>query len=301
MLFHMIFLVRCCALLAWSGVMALAGCGASYTPAGGSGPTVPFSASALAGNWLITPTMPNLGRLTTTTPSLSMALTLDTTATQVSGIGDNAVSCSSVGFGGTWGFQKATFDSQGGFLLQQPSAPGLPANPYSLEVSGKAPAAAGESWSGTLTVTSSTTCPASGTLAFTATPIASATGTYQGNVTLYDSIRLPYAATMKGTLQQSGTNPVTGIFTNALLSGTAQFTGIPCLNTEMFATGTQLGSGLQGNLVLLNLTSADGGTTFSSGWIADTAAKTLDLDLVQISTPSCSSKYTINSSELTKQ
>jgi hypothetical protein len=248
---------------------ALIGCGSgtsSSTPSSStgtpaSGPPVP---ALLNGNW-------NLAgnRALAQYPLLSLSLIVN--GNQITANGDEAVQCSNRlgGVGGTFSL-TGQIASDGTFQLAE-TATGMQLDDIQVAVTGTAPTADSNTWTGTYSFTELagyTSCIVNQTGQLTAAPLASFTGTYNGTLTSSSgNVTLSLAA-------QQGAAATTSVGTYYLpLTANLTVSGSPCFTSG--TTNTYSISQIQGDLANLSFTMSDGSQAYLNVVYADPGAATL--------------------------
>ena len=277
-------------------LLYLVGCGSNPSPSTPVTPPVP-SVSPLAGNWLITGSLPAFGL---PLPSaFGLAMTFDVVGDQITARESDSVPCPNGGdIGGAGGTSSGTLASSGSFSIQSLAPPAgvtSPITPSSLQITGTAPTAVQGGWSGTYSYTpGSTTC--GGTLmgSFTATPIQTVVGTYSGSTIL---TKLPSGSapvtpvTLKITTQQGTTvTPTTGsaYYKASALTGDISVTGSSCFThgTITSVNGVPSAS-VAGNFVTMGFKMDDGSLLTVSASLTKADASILRTQLFTIRGGDC--------------
>ena len=289
----------------WVGVIAglvgLGGCGGGAPAASAPAPVV---ASNLAGNWLVTGSLPQLSA----SNGFDLTMTFDVYGNQVTGVGAVTLPCGIFTLGPSSTLVTGTVLADGSFSLQTPT-PTVGISPNSsVSIQGAVPKTSQGAWSGSYTVTSTGFgCPGAESGTFTATPIQAVTGTYAGSLTLTQlgttgtSTQTPVKVQM--TLQQGGTFviPATGkgVYSNSTLTGSVEVTGTTC-----FASGkasTALPSAVEGDLVAAIFTMDDGSQMRISGTVEDVLASRMSVRVVVASGGRCGQMDSFPAAEFVRQ
>ena len=279
-------------------VVWLCGCGASPS----SPVPVPVSSNHfLAGNWLLSGSLPVAGFSTGSQPGL--AVSFDVTGNAVTA-GANLTTTSSCG---TIGVAYAasltgTLASDGTFTLTSPGSANLV--PLSaLSVQGTVPASANAPWKGTYTFSSTTpslnnnpACTVTQSAAVTATAVQDVTGTYSGSgtfpATAAGTTAAPFSVSLD--LQQGATlysvGGRTAVASRLALSGSLQAQGLGCFTSG--TTSTLASSEVAGDRIEANFVASDGTTASLSGSIVDTGAMSLSIDSIAVRGTQCNENYT---------
>ncbi len=246
-------IVNCAALIVFLGLISggLAGCGSTgkiTTPAG------------IPGNWELTLT--NSGTpMFSGGPIVPMGVALTSMGSAVFGTASVQLAfpqlCSGNGCcGGPFaefnGSLTGTLDDKGNLTLGSAVPNGGPVFTMTAVVSG------GTMTNGTFSLTGP--CPDQGTITGVALPTLD--GTYAGTVTSVDTGN---SYSLSTTLQQSATVNTRGFFD---VSGTATFSGYPCLTSAAAATPLEQNSGFLGNQFGVTMNGGGGATLSISGTLS---------------------------------
>jgi hypothetical protein len=222
-------------------------------PAGcGSGSKITTTAG-IPGNWEFTGTNSRGGKI-------PMGVSLTSTGSAVSGTAwvqmafpqDCLNGCCGGPFAEFNDSLTGTLDDKGDLTLGSAVPNGGPVFTMTAMVSG------GTMTNGTFSLTGP--CPDQGTITGVALPTLD--GTYAGTVTSVDTGN---SYSLSTTLQQSAKVNARGFFD---VSGTATFSGYPCLTSATVATPLEQNSGLLGNLFGITMNGAGGATLSISGTLS---------------------------------
>jgi len=252
----------------------LGGCGSG---GGGMPPVKPAAPDTglLAGNWLLTASMPSYAVIAGQPTDFRLAVTFDVAGNVISATGFGNDMCSN---GGHLSFglltSAGTVAADGSFTIE------TPANVPSLRVTiqGSVPHTAGAPWSGTYSTAISTPlgqgCQASSSGSFTATYFPLLKGTYSGSVTgaaFVGSPPTPAPQSIEVSLQQGGdaASSVTAFRMprSSILTGSIRVQGSSCFNSGT-TDGTDF-SNIEGNEIQLTFAMDDGSTLRLVGSLDD--------------------------------
>jgi hypothetical protein len=268
--------------------LLLSGCGGgSVTP---SAPKVASTPAGLAGNWLITNSMP------TWTPNASsgfeLALTVDVLGSSLVAAAFGDISCGSTG-SLFLDVMTGTVGADGSFTLQTQAG-----SSSTISIKGVAPQAAGEAWLGSFASSfpaASPTCAASNIGFFTATSFPLVSGVYTGTgstQTLTGVAATPI--TFQLSLQQGGTvtdasgKPFTS---NVVLSGSIRVQGSPCFSSGATSSGSP--SSVEGNTINTAFVMDDGSTLILLGTLTDISEGHIATTDAVVSGGTCASVPTV--------
>jgi hypothetical protein len=247
---------------------ALIGCGAvtcSPTPAAAS-------VSPLSGNW-------NLAgnRALSQYPLLSLALIVD--GNQITANGDDLVQCSNLSgrVGGTI-FLTGQIASDGTFALTESPAGGH--NSIQVAVTGTAPSADSNIWTGTYSFTDMagyTSCIVNQTGPFTAAALAPLSGTYTGTLNEGNNASTGSVTVILDVSQGAATGSTSAYpgYPYLPLTATVTVSGSPCFNSG--ATNTTSVSNIQGDHANLSFTMSDGSQAFIEAVFASPDESSLNM------------------------
>ncbi len=278
-------------------IVSLCGCGASPS----SPVPVPVSPNHfLAGNWLLSGSLPVSGFSTGSTPGL--AVSFDVTGSTVTAaanlIATSPCATLSTVFGGSL---AGTVASDGTFTLTSPVSANLV--PLStLTVQGTVPASADAPWKGTYVFSSTIpslnnnpACTINESGAFTATAVQDVTGTYSGGgtfpATAAGTPAAPFSVSLN--LQQGATlyslGGRTAVASRLALSGSIQAQGLGCFTSGTMSTLSP--SEISGDRIQANFVANDGTTASLSGNIVDTGAMSLSINSIVVRGAQCNESY----------
>jgi hypothetical protein len=273
------------------GAALMAGCGGG-TPAP---PPPVVTPSNLGGNWLLYGAFPKAIGSSSNPPG--MAASFDVIGSNIVASAGVNTTCGGAGFTGTFGeVLRGTVAADGSFSVAMPQSTGAP--PFgTLTISGKVPSSASAAWTGSYSLTSSMGCTFTQTGSFSATPVQDVSGMYTGTGSLLiasgpgNPASVPI--TLSLTLQQGaplyGPTGPTPLSSRLGIAGSIQVQGFSCFSKG--TTSMTTGSGVEGGPVLLSFVMDDGSAVTVLGSIDDVAASTLDIDLFQVMSGSCSGLY----------
>lgn len=274
-------------LIAASGVgLLLCGCGGSVSS---TAPKVAPVPAALAGNWLITNSMPTYTPDASTT--FRLALTVDVSGNNLTAAAVGDISCGSVGtlF---LDVMTGTVGADGSFTLQTQTG-----SSSTVSIKGVAPLAAGGAWTGSFAgsfPSVSPSCSASNIGLFTATSFPLVSGVYAGTGSTQTLTGVVTPITFQVSLQQGGTvtEPSGKPFTsNLVLSGSIRVQGSPCFSSGV--TNSAPPSTVEGNLVNATFLMNDGSTLILLGALTDVTEGHIATTDVVVSGGTCASIPTV--------
>jgi len=286
-------------------ILGLSGCGTEKSPVVVSVPAV----SPLNGNWWITGDLPAIPA-NLQTEKFGLAATIDVVEDTIYASGSSFYPCTNSGDGGGLGMAPADLGSDGTFTLQ--AATGTIQPTVQVNITGKAPAAAGQSWTGSFSATNSNAgcSPVAGS--FTATPIASFSGTFQGTGSMAPAgtslepidPSLEKQVTFTVNLTQGGSSSLDAqqlvriVNSVNALTATISVTGLPCFTSG--TTGTNR-SGLGGNTFALDFTMDDGSTLHLVGYATEPAVASVTIGIATVRGGTCDNWAGIGKTTLTRK
>ncbi|MBS1822643.1 MAG: hypothetical protein JST61_11835 [Acidobacteria bacterium] len=269
----------------------LDGCGSSTSPSSKA-----LDTSLLAGNWLLTESMPSEAFTPGQAPTFRLAMNVDVSGNVVAATGSGNDICGKTFLSFGLGLPTSgTIAPDGSFTVQSSSI-----LPETVLIQGHVPQAPGGPWSGTystsITVSSPALggCQSSSSGSFTATYFPLLNGTYSGNVTgaaltnggLFQG---PLPTSIQITLKQGGDAiPVfpTRLPTGSILTGSIRVQGSTCFSsgtTDLFGV-----SNLQGNRIFAFFSMDDGSELTLSGSITDISESRIGQTFVTVRGGRCS-------------
>ena len=272
-----------------AAMLLFTGCGSGTAPSPVA--SVPANTN-LNGNWLLVGTLPFTqfdGSFPN--PAFGLSGSFNVSGSNVvAALSDNIV-CGGTPISGPGAVISGSIAADGSIAMQTPSVALTTLG--SATLTGTVPSTASAQWMGHITFSSSTSCPVTQSLDFTAVPIAAVTGTYTGTFPLTFTVPTsptPQTATATFVFQQGATLPGNGSYSANALIGSVTLKGISCLTS---GTVSATPGGVLGSQFVMQLAMNDGSTVDLLGQILDTGAARLTISAFTGSSGSCGTFFAL--------